>query len=175
MSADDDDLALEACTSSAGFRWPYVQGAAAPSGLFRASCRCLQCGSMAMPPMRLHPLSRAGIIAHGIFREQTEPIGTMQLVFDYNGRERRPSSPGLALSCKSAMHPRHTSSGNHVIVACPSSFAVSALHVPLSYIVACSHSLWASCSRQEGLRCISLCSHASTSTRVEGRCNRMLP
>ena len=162
MSADDA-LALEACTSSAGFRWPYVQGAAAPSGLFRASCRCLQCGCI--PSAGPESL----LMVFFVSRQ------TIQLVFDYNGRERRPSSPGLALSCKSAMHPRHTSSGNHVIVACPSSFAVSALHVPLSYIVACSHSLWASCSRQEGLRCISLCSHASTSTRVEGRCNRMLP
>ena len=173
MSADDDDLALEACTSSAGFRWPYVQGAAAPSGLFRASCRCLQCGCIpsARPPAAWQCIQCGCIPSAGpeslimVFFASRQ---TIQLVFDYNGRERRPSSPGLALSCKSAMHPRHTSSGNHVIVACPSSFAVSALHVPLSCIVACSPSRWASCSRQEGLRCISLCSHASTSTRVDG-------
>ena len=128
-----------------------------------AAWQCLQCGCI--PSAGPESL----LMVFFVSRQ------TIQLVFDYNGRERRPSSPGLALSCKSAMHPRHTSSGNHVIVACPSSFAVSALHVPLSCIVACSPSLWASCSRQEGLRCISLCSHASTSTRVEGRCNRMLP
>ena len=121
-----------------------------------AAWQCLQCGCI--PSAGPESL----LMVFFVSRQ------TIQLVFDYNGRERRPSSPGLALSCKSAMHPRHTSSGNHVIVACPSSFDVSALHVPLSYIVACSHSLWASCSRQEGLRCISLCSHASTSPRGEG-------
>ena len=93
-----------------------------------AAWQCLQCGCI--------PSAGPESLIMVFFASRQ----TIQLVFDYNGRERRPSSPGLALSCKSAMHPRHTSSGNHVIVACPSSFAVSALHVPLSYIVACSPS-----------------------------------
>ena len=93
-----------------------------------AAWQCLQCGCI--PSAGPESL----LMVFFVSRQ------TIQLVFDYNGRERRPSSPGLALSCKSAMHPRHTSSGNHVIVACPSSFAVSALHVPLSCIVACSRS-----------------------------------